>query len=467
MFPRGNIVAIAALALMILTALPAKADRISATITITNAPTTNGMNIVIATTSSSTRTWTSVVATASIQIATNATATGSATNLFTQLVTYVPARAVPRMTSPTNIVLDADNGVNLTVTLSVPAGPPYGSVTYSTQTVSSAYTVRVPNTVEAATMRTNIASQLVAWMNLTAATQQLAQASPAMAQLVGLTNNQTITGNKTMTGTNVLGYISTGTNGVLQSTALVNPGVTNATSISGNLDLTTNGTLRTPIAISLTTTNFEAHGVVNIKTNLDIDGVLTFAGAASSISSGVGDYFIIDPESTDPVYLGLWGGVNGVSAAAAQFTNTLFVGTAYPTNLAMQGPARFATTNTFPAGSDIAFGRYAITSLANGINDDIVIGTNVNIYVSGPTADFSIRGLNGSPNRDGKTVWIEYDGAFNLTVAVEGGAIGNGPTAANRITSNTGADRVSTTGCSMVFRYNASTSRWKLIGFDP
>jgi hypothetical protein len=477
----------------------ALADRISATIAVTNAPTTNGMQIVITTSGASTRTWTSVVATASSQIATNATAAGSATNLFTQLVNYPPARAIPRMTSATNIVLDADNGVNLTVSFSVPAGPGYASVTYSTQTVGTAYSVRVPNTVEAATMRTNVATGIVDWANLDAATNQLKQSAPAMAQLLGTTNNQTITGNKTFKGTNALGYISAGTNGVLQSTALVNPGITNATSISGNLDLMTNGTLRTPIAIDPILTNGVNYGLpfrspgsgadseqFGTSSSAPGDGALALGYTATASgtlsmsfgysSQGLGEGSIaIGPGSyangTNATALGYAASASTFNyatalgyLATATASNQIRLGRSsdyisIPGSLTVNGRitnAAFAGTNTFPAGSDIAFGRYAITSLGNGPNS-IVLGTNVFCEISGNTAAASVVGMSAAPNRDGAVRLVLYQQTYTMTFANESGLEA---TAANRIRTLVGADVSSAGACVARFIYSSAVSRW-------
>lgn len=408
------------------------AERITATIALTNAPTTNGMTITIAAGNTTVRTWTNSVSIASSQILTNSTAAGSATNLYNQLIASAPIGVAPIvMTSATNIVLYGQSGSGLTVTFSVPAGPDYASVTYATNTVTSAVAVRVPYSTEAAAQRTNIASALTDWLNLTANTNQLAQSAPAMAQLVGLTNAQTITGNKSFRGTNDLGYIGNGTNGVLWAPYLtaarstnmiqyiVNPsdgtGMTGLQVGSGYLWRDTNGN---PIfAFSPITfvfyTNATFYGTVDVR-----DGFTIYGSAA---------------------------GVSNVPPAAVSWTN----GT------------RFEATNSF---SDLALRRFAITSLANGGNAGVVVGTNSFVEVSGPTAAFTLNGLNGSPNRDGHLVVIVNQTGYDMTVAHQSGVE---PTAANRIVSLTGADRTSTGNGAATFIYSAAASRWILTGFDP
>jgi hypothetical protein len=128
------------------------------------------------------------------------------------------------------------------------------------------------------------------------------------------------------------------------------------------------------------------------------------------------------------------------------------------TNLILTG------TNSLPAGSDISFGRYANTSLANSNNAAVLIGTNVFVQVSGPTDSFNLCGLDGAPNRDGKLAIILNLTGYNMHIEHESGVE---PTAANRIISLTGASRVSDGNCSATFIYSGASSRWILLSFEP
>jgi hypothetical protein len=161
------------------------ADRITATIAITNtAGTTNGQTIQIVAGNTTTRTWTNSVTVPASQIFTNSTAAGAATNLYKQLVATAPLGVAPiLMTTSTNVVLYGVSGIPLAITLS--AG--YGTVSYATSSVSpAAYTVRIPNTVESAAQKTNVASALVDWFNLSAATNQANPSAPAFALFASL-----------------------------------------------------------------------------------------------------------------------------------------------------------------------------------------------------------------------------------------------------------------------------------------
>jgi len=125
------------------------------------------------------------------------------------------------------------------------------------------------------------------------------------------------------------------------------------------------------------------------------------------------------------------------------------------------GNIRATGTNSF---SDIAFRRYANTSLANGVNAAVLVGTNTFMQVSGPSAAFTIAGLNGSPNRDGQLAIVLNLTGYDMTIAHDSGG---DPTAANRIYTMTGADRTTTGNGAAVFLYSTSASRWINLSFDP
>lgn len=122
-------------------------------------------------------------------------------------------------------------------------------------------------------------------------------------------------------------------------------------------------------------------------------------------------------------------------------------------------------TNNFPANSDIAFTRLANSSLANGNNAGVVIGTNVVMEVSGPSGAFTINGLTASPNRDGKIVWIINQTGQTMTIANESGV---DATAGNRVRTGYGADITVTNnpGCVQLF-YSGAASRWLITSKTP
>ncbi len=318
------------------------------------------------------------------------------------------------------------------------------------------------------------------------------------------------------------------TNGFYKAPYLFAGVASNMIAISGNALLLTNGLFSTPILRSPTLSNGVNYGTAFSSPgagafsqqfggasaaagdNSTALGVGTFANGDDSVAFGSGA--VADGDSTVAIGSGaftveLRGVAIGRSAAAdkdggvaignnaeAAFTNSVALGTGAistrenqiflgsdsdtevntPGYLKVDGGGKFgaALTNTFfsgkttfPAQSDVSFGRYALSSLANGINQDIVVGTNVFVQVSGPTGAFSIEGIAGG--RDGKLVIILNRTGFNMTIATEGGATGNDPTAANRIICLSGADRATTGDGAAILIYNSSESRWILLSLDP
>lgn len=487
--------------LILLCALSASAvDRITATVTITNtAGTTNGQTFTV---NGNVRTFTNVVYTAVSEVLTNSTHLGSKTNLF-NAISSVPFNSVTLLNLGTNqFSLIGAAGTAMTVTPS--AG--YATVTYSTQLVSSMTGVRVPIAGEpTGAAQTSIASLLTLGI-WTYSTNAIEQSSITASNLLGTTNAQTVAGAKQFTNTAgaFYGYVS------------------NSTGISGTVATLTNGSWRSGILISPTLTNglnygnaFRSPGSGSFSEQFGTDAlaigtVSTAVGygaiAYADQSIAVGTAAEALPNAADSVVIGVSAqaltnasgslaiGRNAIAwkpnssaignAANAIYTNSTAIG--YSANSTASNQVRlgtasdhvsiagglkvdgvitnavFGNTNSFPAGSDISFGRYSLSSLANGNNAGIVVGTNVFIQVSGPSAAFAINGIDGG--RDGKLIVILNYTGFDMSIAHDSGV---DATAANRIYNLTGADRTTTGNGAATLIYSGSASRWILISFDP
>lgn len=460
-------------------------QRITASITVTNA-TTNGMTFTV---NGIVRTWTNNVVTSSSQIATNADATGcgSKTNLLLQIRLNPYAQILPFDTGSNTLQLVGNCGQALVVTVS--AG--YASVAYTTNVCTPSIPVQSPFSVYPSSTSTNVGSQLIQDLN-TYATNSISQTSPIAGQLVGTNNNQTISGGKNFNN----------------PASLYSGIISNSPSISGNIGNMTNGNIYGASLIggsisglpTIYLSNSASSGTASFFTHYDGGGDDSFM-----ITHGGNEFFlglvatngtgILGGQSKSYIDFNLNGEAEynvegGFGSSAHRFYLTPNSGTA--TNyfeITYQGVrAPIATapfigngdgvtnihslnsfsaqgTNTFGQNSDIAFSRYALSTLGNGINQDIVVGTNVFIEVSGPGSAFSIEGIAGG--RDGKLAIIVNQTGQNMTIATEGGATGNDPTPANRIISMTGADRVTTGNGVATLIYSGAASRWLLIAFDP
>ena len=356
----------------------------------------------------------------------------------------------------------------------------------------------------------------------TSGTNGISETVTLLSNYVNRSQSQSISGDKTFTGTilisnlagifhvgtlyctNHAGIISAFTNGVWWNGAL-----SNALWINGNFGAVTGGVWRSGFASGLTMTNavnygsaFSSPGSGNASEQIGSSAVASGDGstafgqdayAAAGLASAVGNSASATAQAGSAFGWGAFASGTNASAIGAStvagYNNSTAIGYGAATTEANQtvigsgtvkvkisgdgsvGGNFYVTgnmtniqavgTNSF---SDVSFRRYSNASLVNGANAAVLVGTNTFVQVSGPSSAFTINGLNGSPNRDGHLVVILNKTGQNMTVAHDSGIE---PTAANRIISMTGADRVTTGNGAAVLIYSASESRWQLIHLDP
>lgn len=176
------------------------ASRITATVTITNAPA--GHDTI--TVNGDIRLWTNSVSTVSTQILIGADSGLSASNLYSHAAQYL-------FTGPLIISRSGTNGVVFTAqtdqALVITATAGYCTVSYTTQAVSVAYPVRVPNTVESlASRREYIASEIANYLGLS--TQAVSQVATAMQNYANLGTAQTLSNKTLRVGTFIGGTVN-------------------------------------------------------------------------------------------------------------------------------------------------------------------------------------------------------------------------------------------------------------------
>lgn len=455
---------------------------INATITVTNsAGTTNGQTVTV---NSIVRTWTNNVVVPSSQILTNSTANGSATNMFSQF-SQNPFTGVSMLWANTNaITLSAAPNVNLTVALS--AG--WGTVVYTTNTLATTYALRLPVTAESANPRTNIVSMLALAIDDASSTNVVHENAPMMQQFVGLTNAQSISGAKKFSSiSGTVGSLTNGgwlnpitTNLVNYGTAFSSPGSYTGSEQYGNgATATSIGTLAVGYnaaasALDATAVGTTASASANYGVAVGFGSVAsaarTVAVGNNANASGMGSVTAGDHATATHTNAAAIGYYSATTADNQVMLGSASVSTVVSSSLSVGGGATFGSgvtnlivrgTNTFPTQSDIAFQRYALSSLATGNNAAIPVGTNVFVEVSGPGAAFTINGIAGG--RDGKLLIILNQTGFNMTIAHDSGV---DATAANRIYTMTGADRATTGNGAAMLIYNANVSRWILFSLD-
>lgn len=189
-------------------------SRITATLTVTNVPAAAQTLVV----NSSTRTWVTNVTSAGTQVLVDAAIGGATTNLWNNVTRYQISGITAAWNATNRFSLAAGTDVALTVTATG-----WGSVTYSTQTVATLQTVRVPLASEPEVVRTNAATLLAKGLG-DYSLVPISQISTAASELVGKTNTQTVSGAKTWTGANVFVGGVTTSNLVNQGAAVSSPG---------------------------------------------------------------------------------------------------------------------------------------------------------------------------------------------------------------------------------------------------
>lgn len=452
----------------------AAVDLITATVTVTNLlGTTNGQTITV---NSDTRTWANTVTNTATQVATNFTDARAATNLFLHVAgNPFVGLTLTRGPGTNAIVLRGTPGGALVVTLSAA----WGEVALSTNTLTPALAVRVPYTVESAANRTNVASGIVAAIGGTENTNSPYENATVFAHVVGRTNSQTVSGFKQFTGSVRL-----------DTPAVVSPVITNGVNYGNAFSSVGTGSGAEQFGVSAAATAGGASALgsgaaasAQGSTAIGQDSVasgqnsaavgagataagissVTIGGVANADgSSALGQNSLVDSTHTNSTAIGQ-GAITTAKNQVMLGTSDIDVYVNHNLNVgnAISG-VNFANTNAFPAGSDVAFGRYALTSLAAGNNAAIPVGTNVFVEVSGPGSAFTINGIAGG--RDGKFLVILNQTTFNMTIAHDSGT---DPTAANRIYTMTGADRSTTGNGAAILIYSGSASRWILISLDP
>ncbi len=435
--------------------VPTRADeKVTALVTVTNpAGTTNGQTITV---NGNTRTWTNSVTAPTTQILTNNTIGGAATNLFNHASTYPWATLALSRSGTNAIQLVAPSAAVLTVTIS----DGWGTVGYSTQVVSSMIGVRVPIAGEPTDyQRTNIGSLLVKGAS-DYSTNSLAIGSTALSNAVQLAGNQSVAGTKTLSALIAVNPVLT--NGVNYGNAFRSPG-SGANSEQFGTSAAASGDQS--VALGNTSTASGNNSIaVGSSANATAESAISLGVDASSVAQGgiaIGANASVSATHTNSVAIGNAATTSAKEQIMLGLDQTVIVPGTFSVLGAISN-VNYIGTNNYPAGSDVAYGRYANSSLANGNNAGIVVGTNVFMAVSGPSGAFSINGI--ANGRNGKLIYIINLTGQVLTIVHDSGV---DPVAANRIYTSTGADLVSTGNSFATLLYDATTARWLVIGWEP
>ena len=261
--------------LLILLATGANAaDSIRAVITVTNAPAVGAT----LTNAADVRTWTNSLSATTIQ--TNTTIGGSATNLYTALVSFGAANVLAVAQTGTNEVTVYGK---LGSALSYGLSSGWGSVSYSTNTATNSFALRVPYAVE------TTANRAVAATNLLDLFRQHATSGAALATDAWLTNFVNRTGAQTVSAPLNLTGASTASDltvSNLKGTANALAGTSGAMTNTNSTILTlSGGTATITNATAITATVGSGHVTNLFATNATVTN-LTIAASTGVINYG-------------------------------------------------------------------------------------------------------------------------------------------------------------------------------------
>lgn len=475
------------LILTFLCALTANAaQRITATITVTNAAVTGDTLTVNA----SARYWTN--ANSSGTILTNLVGKNeTTTNLYNQIASYPYSGPITLRYSTTNVILLT---AQLDGALAVSAAGTWATVSLSTQSGPQTYTALWPlENMVGATNRTNQGSSFVYGLstystqafatNSTAISNALQKGAGPLQRVDGPVQFGGQVGFATALATNLglynatnRGYVIALTNGYWTNATLDSATITNLSvpgsgtgsvkingTASGDFSLTVGGTASgyssTAIGIASTASSHAAVALGTTATASATNALALGTDATAAANNSIAIGAAAGAADADSIAIG--------TSAATDTTNQIVLGSS---SYKITVPGRIegaVSTNASFRGTNIINGRVdftsrANTSLANGNNAAVVLGTNVYVRLSGPSASYTINGI--AAEQDGSWHIAEFANPVNSLIIADNS--GTDPTAANRIRTGTGADVTFTNNPVVLqFIYNASDARWKIANW--
>ena len=432
-------------------------DVVTAIITVTNTP-SNGNTLTV---NGNVRTWKTSVSAVGTDILIASGIGPTATNLYNHVASY-------GFSGPLQLTRSSTNAITLkgipAQSMTVSSSGTWATITYSTNTITDTYAVRVPITSEpTATQRTNIASLLLVSLrdyptnSLTLTTATTNFLDTTTAQVVSNKTLSTGTYIKAGTITNVAAeqitfkYRSSadigasGYNGIyFTKNAGGDPWII-APDSSGKPSLYNANATNPPVLAADYTPNPQnilnlliASNIFGMKTNVANvwTGTNTFSRITNSTIVGSSLTQVSDFSGyVSAITNGYWlsGGLtNGT------LTNTTVYGTFY-------------------TSGKTSFERVANTALASGNNADVDFGSGTFVEItSGPAANFTISGISGGVN--GRLLIVHNATSYSMALLNDTG------TAANRILTGTGGDVYFSGSATVSLVYDSNQLKWILVG---
>jgi hypothetical protein len=418
-----------------------------------------------------TRTWKTSVTNPATEIAIAATAALSKTKLFLQI-------AANPYTGP--LILQSVDADSIKLTAQVDGaltysqtGTTWATFTLSSLTVVSAYNVRMPITVEPAATRVTIANDLVTAM--ASATGAFGTSDAHMANFASLTGTQTVTGKSLQTGnidSLTIRNGSTDNNTTIETTAYqgihfndwqVNRQFTirpNNDGYPSIFNTYAGATVNTSVATSDANLTSNADALLNVKSADNRYLRLTAANTATDDLTVTGD---VEFSGETLITNGQGGTLTDVTIALATSIGGTIGALTGGTIASSTLTAPTMTGNvTIGSTGQLRHGRLDDTAVTSG-NATLNPVNATFIRLTGLTADVDLVGISGGA--DGRMLYIyNNDLTYDLKIMHDSSLE---TTAANRIYTNTEADKSGVSGMNMgIFIYDSSASRWILLSWE-
>jgi hypothetical protein len=420
-------------------------DKITLTVTVTNTP-ADGNTFTL---NSDVRTWADGVVDPGAQIAVGASIGAATTNMFLQIAANPFSRVTPAWLATNQIELIG--AVDLAMVGSLSGS--WGTLSYTTQTVTRLTSLRVPMSGLPNSIRTNDATQIITGLNSYAQNQFVASLLPdeidASTLNVSTASSAASPAIEFDTGTGL--YTTGGTPGVYFSVtssqvAQIDAGsiIQGATTAKAEISATTaSGT----VPSILPRASYSTTGIGSSAT----DTLTLIAGGVAGVDIG----------STN-VIINTWldvtsGRIDGVTITNSTIQgSTLTTGTYSGTIGLLSSGNIYGTSvsNTVHIGK-IILNTTSSTSLANS-NSDVNFGdVNTVVIRSGPSASFTINSIVGA--EDGRLLKIINKTGHNMNLSDLTG------TTTNQIETFNGGGHTTTGNGAVELMYDGTDLKWLLI----
>jgi hypothetical protein len=420
-------------------------DKITLTVTVTNTP-ADGNTFTL---NSDVRTWADGVVDPGAQIAVGASIGAATTNMFLQIAANPFSRVTPAWLATNQIELIG--AVDLAMVGSLSGS--WGTLSYTTQTVTRLTSLRVPMSGLPNSIRTNDATQIITGLNSYAQNQFVSSLLPdeidASTLNVSTASSAASPAIEFDTGTGL--YTTGGTPGVYFSVtssqvAQIDAGsiIQGATTAKAEISATTaSGT----VPSILPRASYSTTGIGSSAT----DTLTLIAGGVAGVDIG----------STN-VIINTWldvtsGRIDGVTITNSTIQgSTLTTGTYSGTVGLLSGGDIYgaSVSNTVHIGK-IILNTTDSTSLANS-NSDVNFGdVNTVVIRSGPSASFTINSIVGA--EDGRLLKLINKTGHNMTLSDLTG------TTTNQIETFNGGGHTTTGNGAVELMYDGTDSKWLLI----